>query len=1343
MSLLLLFSQEQAPSGPVTRTGHFTIGAWVDAGPGQSWGVGAVIAGRTRALFDIDAYTAHTILISAWIRLVRTFGIDAVLRRAQAGSFVMDAAIGDRPNVWLVDAYSVRKVPGSFPVKGWLVAPERGGSFPLDAFLVGTRGDFVMDAQISSPATVGGAVELDAVVSDTYRRSGFDLGAVVHTAGSGGLFDVEAVVALVPSIHSFPVDALIPPWFALGAFVAQSFQMSAEIWKPGQSITFDAQVLGLHFGWVAFDAVVARGYIAFNAVVKASPHDIIPFIAWVRRLDQSFGLDARVADHFGISAYVQPSFTVGAFISSDSGQKYWPPGSGGPGNPGPIDPGTGEPWLPPHHQVRIEIFIDGKDMTAHVELAQCMFEQHAGSSPGSFSLPLRGAFPKYDGGEEIRVDLDGFRQFGGFVTNVTHGYHYPYVAGEDKDEAHPNQQPLTLLEGTDFNVLFDRVYIYNVPDVGSRTHGIYTTIDPLPMGLTDKEYISAVLSKYIDPPWRRLFDFTTYVEVTGNSPSPEQPFTVETGQTLRQFLTSLSQMTNAIWYMDPYYAIHSHSRANANAPRAITDGTGTDSGGDPTGGIHCRELSVEWTIESTMNDVTVYGTLAETVEGQIIFSRRQDQDLIDKVGLWQYQEFRSDLHLQSHVSERAGILKSRADRVIHRAVCKIFEKGFQAGQVVSLFSGEYDVAENIPITVMSMTFALSQGADEDGKCYGVPVYELQMSNDPEPPFNLYDALPWEFHDLGDSPSHPRFQMPHVTLTTKEPGNTLKPCVDNGWVPLWAPGDPLIPDGSIVVTDPMSPPPWCIVVRMAGGPQPFSISQLMLPGDHSGYSDPAGTQSSMFAQLGFIGHWFLSVHALGQTGSGNTTDNSPTIVAPITPGVDNYARIQCLLDGTVRIRLWPATKREPEAWTLSATPSYQPGVDMGVAGHLGLASRLGIQGTVEVALAGDQGKGWVWFDSLGYVGADLITSQIIYSPYLPWTWGVIKYPGGTRPAGVDEGTGGNVLDAESAPYSFPRGDIYEITPEATHGFPGQFSTEYVMHRYDWGFSYVPSTISGNFDDPRMLRDCHNYIGFKPPPGATRFHFEAFAYINVYETGAASIGSQPPPSGEGAISFEVLRTWYSGLPGEPAELPIMSSTSPDYNYGPGEADLGHIKHAYGVSYHADITDQELVQIGGKITLAPDALMKSHGPGPLLVNGMKRVAELKLWNVRVSFEWDPVEGGNSDSLGPCLEDEAPPVLEHGWFSEMVEASKPGGYFSASRPVAPATLNVYLHGVLLMPDDDWVQVEGSKTQFILIKPGPRCLRLVYMALTAGIETHRSTTRETSRNVGADMDRLNDVRPV
>jgi hypothetical protein len=128
------------------------------------------------------------------------------------------------------------------------------------------------------------------------------------------------------------------------------------------------------------------------------------------------------------------------------------------------------------------------------------------------------------------------------------------------------------------------------------THGDYQPIDPLPADLTDRSYIQTVFSKYIDTVWRTQFGYTTYVEEATAHPSPETPFTVETGQTLRVFLAALSQMTNQIWYLDPYYELHSHSRANANAPRAITDGTGDDSGGDPTGGIHCRDLTVVWSI---------------------------------------------------------------------------------------------------------------------------------------------------------------------------------------------------------------------------------------------------------------------------------------------------------------------------------------------------------------------------------------------------------------------------------------------------------------------------------------------------------------------------------------------------------------------------------------------------------------------------------------------------------------------------------------------------------------------------------------------------------------------------
>jgi hypothetical protein len=1301
-------------SGPTTTTGSFTLAAEIAR---RSFDLRAIVKDTPRGQFDLEAAVARGWHFDAWVIPNRRFDLGAIVRRAMAGSFGLDAeAALTAPTVFLLDAMVGVRHPGSFLLKAWVVPiPSQAGSFDLAAFVVGTLGSFGLDAQVSSPASHADAFSLDAEVSATYRWSGFSVAAVALVAQSG-VFDLEAIVAAAstPRSGSFGLSARAAGRLLLEAFVGYSFKLAAEVRNPAQEFGLDAWIGRTGFGWFAFDAVVANGAFTLNAIVKATRGDIIPFIASViRRTAQSFGLDAHVAGAFTFDAYVQPTFRLSAEVADNSGQRYWPPGSGGPGNPPPIDAGSGDPWRPPHHQVRIQILIDDVDVTKDVELAGCNFTQAAGNNPGTFSLPMKGVFKKYDGGEEVVVKVDGFRQFGGLVVIANHGYHYPYVAGEEGDIDHPNTQPITVLQGTDFNVLFDRVVIYNVPWVTAHgLQGDYEPIDPLPADHSDRFYIQTIFAKYIDTVWRKQFGYNTYVEEATVHPSPETPFTVETGQTLRQFLAALSQMTNQIWYFDPYYELHSHSRANANAPRAITDGTGDESGGDPTGGIHCRDLTVVWSIADMADDTMVYGTLAETVEGEIIFNRRQDDENIAKFGLWQYAEVRSDLHLRAHVNQRGYALQVRSNRRVHRAQCRIFEKGFQAGQIVSLFSGEYGVAENIPITQLVMTFLVSQGA-ENGKFFGVPAYDLTMGNEPDPPWNLYDALPWQSHDYSFSPSSPNFgwRMPHLQLRNDGPGPQVAPCRGDGWLTIWASGCAVQVIGATAtrtfITNPLSPPPWCVVFRMPANHAGFSLTQRMLDADDSGYNG----QASFSAGFALIGSdWTLTAGSSGQVPD---IGGSSQVTVPFVASKESYARVQVLQDGTVNARVWQGS--EPSAWQAVAHPDPPADLLPLFMGGLAPSSRVQVSANVaaEFAVAGQPGWGWVWFYPVRTDPFQVF--EKLFSPYLPATWGTVFRPGGTRPYEVP-GDGGNTLDAVAIP-NFPRDDSWDIFPRSA--MQDLHANEQVMHRLVWGFSWVPSNGTGDANDPRMVTDQHSYVGFLAPPGAKRVILEATAYPNVYETGLFSIGSQPGPTGEGAIQFEVWRSDYRGADPrpDPNHTVIYSGTAPDYNYKDGDG--SPIRYAYPIHAEFDIAGGEIFQIGGKITNSWDEIMHAHHEGELLVNGLKRVIELKITDIRLRFDWDPVPCEGDDVLGDCVDATDDPYWETGWGQEMTAADKGSGAFVARLPVAPATLSVYRHGKLLIPGDDYT-TDGDEDHrnYHLVTPGARCLRLVYLASTATVTT-------------------------
>lgn len=1306
---------------PFTVVGSFTsdtAGATSGPPPGpDSWAFDAVVRSQPRGLFDLEAIIGRAFHLDAWVVPNRAFPLNAVVRRPATGGFGLDAEVSlTTPTVFLFDAWILKLQQGSFALKAYSIpTPDRAGEFDLAAFVVGTRAAFALDAQISAPAGHSGSWMFGADVSATYRRAAFSVAAVARAVASGR-FDLEAMVSLVPTAGSFGLSARVAGRIPLAAFVSRPFTLDAEIRNPAQEFGLSSWVGRTGFGWFAFDAMVANGAFSFDAIARATRGDIIPFIASViRRTNHTFGLNAQIAGSFVLQAYVQPSFRLSAEVRSDSGQKYWPPGSGGGGNPGPVDGGTGQPWLPPHHQARIQVLIDDVDMTKHVELTGCAFGQAAGNSPGTFSLPLRGVFLKYDGGEEIKVLIDGFRQFGGIVVNANHGYHYPYVAGEDVGDQ-PNQQPVTLLAGVDFNVLFDRVTVYNVPWVLKHgPQGDYQPIDPLPKDLTDQAYIQTVFANYIDTPWKSLFGYSTYVEAATVHPSPETPFTVETGQSLRQFLQALSQMTNQIWYLDPYYELHSHSRANANAPRAVTDGTGDDSGGDPTGGIHCRDLTVVWSIENMADDTFVYGTLASTVEGEIILNRRQDQANIDTYGLWQFSEVRSDLHVPAHVAQRGYALQVRSNRRIHRATCRIFEKGFQAGQVVSLFSGEFSVAENIPIVQLTMTFLLAQGNDdpEDGPFYGIPAYDLVMSNEPDPPWDLYDALPWISKDFsfpaGAATGFPVWRMPHTQLRNSGPGPQIGPC--DGWVRIWRPDCGSTNTTTVfhhaiggtstalsIQTPRISPPPWCVTLAL-GDPW-FDGPYSHLDQDADGNSILSVVAPALVLRGGAV----MAERNLG------------VIEGPV------FVRVAVTQDQT-NAKVWRQGTVEPSWQVQAVTPAPALGVFAEIDYSMPLSDRLSVQGPpgFEMAVSGNPGWGWVWFAPYApdtYPGE---VNQVFLASYDEDTsWTSTYYPGGSRPSGVVDGAGGNVLDAATgAGGAFPRephGVVDPIDPRWVN-YP-----DVTLHGLSWGRSYSPSSVQGNMDEPRMLADIHQWISFKAPLGATSASIEADCYVSAPP-------GEPYPSGEGGLMFEVWKSDYRGtIPdgSDPNHTVLVAGSVLDYD--PGDV----LFHSYRLEASFSIADGR-AQIGGKITNGWSELMGSHGPSDLIPNGLVRKLNLRITNVRLKFNWAPFPCGNDLLLGDCFDSSDDPYWEVGWGSEMTAVAT-SGLFVARLPVAPASLSVFLHGKLLTPGTDYTSLdEIGHQRYQLVKPGPRCVRLTYLANTATVVTDPRNTRTGFGDVTPD----------
>jgi hypothetical protein len=399
-----------------------------------------------------------------------------------------------------------------------------------------------------------------------------------------------------------------------------------------------------------------------------------------------------------------------------------------------------------------------EDITGDVVWAQTDFTQLARTGPGHFTITLKGSHPEFRAGEQIRLEIDGLRSFGGWVTNVERGYFFADATA-----------PKTVLHGTDYNILFDHLAVRNYPweYSASRTRsrmmmGTYRVWPAFPQGTLDADMIDTVFGEYLLPDLPLGFDYTSHVDGI-TTPAPVAPWAMPTaGSALRVFMQSVSQITSGVWCIDATMALQYHDREEVSAPYPLTDGLG---------GISSNNLKIVSDITSMTNDVLVWGTLGKTVEGEIMvwheygdiqFWERywtskinQTQALLNKLlaipasrrtakqrkaittyrnrittykarladarsrswdplsglprpdnaivnsidtwGRWQGAEFREDIHHQEWLNMRAHSILTRYDEPIIRASATIWDPGYQAGQVVNVRSAEHGVDANLPI----------------------------------------------------------------------------------------------------------------------------------------------------------------------------------------------------------------------------------------------------------------------------------------------------------------------------------------------------------------------------------------------------------------------------------------------------------------------------------------------------------------------------------------------------------------------------------------------------------------------------------------------------------------------
>lgn len=709
-----------------------------------------------RANAVLHASLAGSFTADAWI-VYRIFGdftasgfilgclrADAVFGAARHDAFYANALVTDGSATAWESAFTA---DSSVVITG----SRKYFTFVVDGWIIGTVAEFAANAQISSPSSSEITFTVDAEKSNTYRLRVFTADLITlttedgaFTAGSSihdrNLFTANAVVG---PWGSFAADAFVQPWFTANAYITGGFQFDAD--ATVTKITIGVFVAGADL--LGGDEI--RGAFLVDAVALRA-------IASGLTADAEISVSTFTADSvflvpsFTTDCYIQPYFTANAFIRDPFFSRTWFSANAyiydprwftanaylykpNVYNPPPVEPPSGDPNPPPTppppagppvsegRHVRILIGSGGTmtEITQDVVWNETEFTQQAKTAPGTFRCTLRGNFTQYDGGEDIYLEIDGYRQFGGLVTMVEYDYWYA-----DKALAK------TVLLGTDYNIYLDRIIVWNKPDNPAGS-GMFVPFRGFRSELSDRSIIRYVCANLIDAPTG--FDGITYVGLIDSNLMDGDKYFIKEGMTLREFMSEVSQVTNGLWWMDQFLSLHYVSRSDITAPASITDGPS---------GVSCRNL--EWTSDtsSMANDAFVWGTLATTVAGKVVVSHNYDAEAIAKYGLRQYSEVRADLHDTDHIQKRASSIRFRRGIVIETASLDIFEAGFAAGQVVQLNITSYGRTKEFIIRAVRTKFLTMSSADGT-TYYGLPIYHLDLGLDPEDPWNFYDMLPFD------------------------------------------------------------------------------------------------------------------------------------------------------------------------------------------------------------------------------------------------------------------------------------------------------------------------------------------------------------------------------------------------------------------------------------------------------------------------------------------------------------------------------------------------------------------------------------------------------------------------
>lgn len=304
----------------------------------------------------------------------------------------------------------------------------------------------------------------------------------------------------------------------------------------------------------------------------------------------------------------------------------------------------------------IVIQQNGVDITSRVEFASASFEAQMGAVPGEFEFDVKDEDQSFSAvtGDEITMDLDGVRLFGGYVMQASLKHHFP---ADDTVTIAPGDNPnrLWTLRGVDYNILLDKRILRDL----SNLLKIPDPIGPAP--IYDSDVLPTLLSTYFDAADISTANATPVFQYTAATGDPRGYQPLAQGTTLRASIESLA-IWGAIYYID---ALKNLQFGTAETTEALWGFSDTpDNGVIPddfsTKPLHgARDIEVIEDGSLIINDAFVWGGSEWAGNGTTVVGHVTNPTSVADHGLWQYAETHfgeTGFKIQAGVDARANVI---------------------------------------------------------------------------------------------------------------------------------------------------------------------------------------------------------------------------------------------------------------------------------------------------------------------------------------------------------------------------------------------------------------------------------------------------------------------------------------------------------------------------------------------------------------------------------------------------------------------------------------------------------------------------------------------------------------